>query len=236
MDLSARLASYIKAHPDAAGKVVYFDPGADRLYLLDLTAGNKELDAATITDTGKFDGWVTKKLRDNKCRYGIGGYMEHRTIYAGIPLFDNGLDEPRFLHLGVDVWADAGTPVYSPLMGKVHSFQDNNNHGDYGPTIILEHDLNGLTLYTLYGHLSRKNLDGLNVGMTVSVNQKIGNSGKIEENGHWPPHLHFQLMFDMEGKQGDYPGACRFSEKEKYLKNIPDPQLLLQFPKAVNVG
>jgi len=234
MDLSALLAAYIKAHPNAVGKVVDFDPGTDRLYHLDLTKGNKDLDAATITDTLKFDRWVTEKLRGNNCRYGIGGYMEHRTIYAGIPLFDNSGDEPRFLHLGVDVWAKAGTAVYSPLQGKVHSFNDNDNYGDYGPAIILEHNLDGLTLYTLYGHLSRKDLQGLSVGMPIHISQKIGNFGMIEENGHWPPHLHFQLMFDMEGKHGDYPGACRYSEKERYLKNIPDPQLIFQFPEAVN--
>jgi len=193
-DASVRLATYIKAHPNAVGKVVDFDIGADRFYHLDLTAGNMELAAATIADIAKCDRWVTGKLRDNNCRYGVGGYMENRTIYAGIPLFDNGVDEPRFLHLGVDLWAEAGTAVYSPLPGKVHSFKDNNNHGDYGPAIILEHNLGGLTLYTLYGHLSRKNLNGLSVGMPIHVNQKIGNFGDIEENGHWPPHLHFQLM------------------------------------------
>jgi murein DD-endopeptidase MepM/ murein hydrolase activator NlpD len=233
MDASARLAAYFQSHPDLVGKVVDLDTG-DRLYQLDLTTGNKELDAATITDTVKFDHWVTKKLHENNCRYGIGGYMENRTIYTGIPLFDNGIDEPRFLHLGVDVWAKAGTVVYAPLPGKIHSFNDNNNYGDYGPAIILEHNLDAFTLYSLYGHLSRENLDGLSLGMPVSINQKIGTFGNIEENGHWPPHLHFQLMFDMEGKQGDYPGACRFSEREIYLKNIPDPQLILRFPRAVN--
>jgi murein DD-endopeptidase MepM/ murein hydrolase activator NlpD len=235
MDLSAQLARYIKAHTNRVGKVVDFDRGTDRLYHLDLTAGNKYPDAGTIADTVGFDRWITAKLHDNNCRYGIGGYMEHRTIYAGILLFDNRSDEPRFMHLGVDIWAKAGTAVYSPLPGKVHSFNDNNNHGDYGPTIILEHNLDGLILYTLYGHLSRKNLDGLSAGRPIRINQKIGDFGVIEENGHWPPHLHFQLMFDMEGKQGDYPGACRYSEKETYLKNIPDPQLILQLPEAVNV-
>jgi len=234
MDTSVKLAAYIKANPDAVGKVVDFDPFTEKLYHLDLTTGNKDLDVATVTDALRFDRWVTKKLHNNNCRYGIGGYMEHRTIYANIPLFDSGGDEPRFLHLGVDIWAKAGTAVYSPLKGKVHSFNDNNNHGDYGPTIILEYDLDGLKLFALYGHLSRKDLDGLHVGMPIHINQKIGDFGEIEENGHWPPHLHFQLMFDMEGKQGDYPGACRFSEKETYIKNIPDPQLILRFPKAVN--
>ena len=48
-------------------------------------------------------------------------------------------DEPRRLHLGVDIWADAGTPVYVPLDGRIHSFRDNNHFGDYGPTVILQH-------------------------------------------------------------------------------------------------
>ncbi len=135
MDASAQLAAYIKAHPNTVGKVVDFYNGKDRLYRLDLTAGNKELDKTIITDTAKFDQWVTRKLHDNNCIYGIGGYMEHRTIYAGIPLFDNGNEEPRFMHLGVDIWAPADTVVYSPLKGKVHSFNDNNNHGDYGLAI-----------------------------------------------------------------------------------------------------
>ncbi len=231
MDLSAQLATYIRGHPDSVGKVVDFDPGVDRLYHLDLTAGNKYLDSAIIAETEKFDRFIKEKLNENNCRYGIGGYMEHRTIYKGIPLFDNGMDEPRFLHLGIDIWAKAGTAVYSPLPGKVHSFKDNSNYGDYGPAIILQHDVGGLTLYTLYGHLGRKNLEGLSVGMPIRINQKIGDFGSIAENGHWPPHLHFQLMFNMEGNHGDYPGACRFSEKEMYLKNIPDPQLILQFPE-----
>jgi len=233
MDATARLVSYLAAHPEAVGKVVGFDPATDRLYHFNFTATNTDLDADTFSDTAKFDKWVTQKLSDNNCRYGIGGYMEHRTIYARSEHFDTD-DEPRRLHLGVDIWSEAGTPVYSPLPGKVHSFQNNDNFGDYGPTIILEHDLDGLTLYSLYGHLSRKSLDGLYIGKPVAGNEHIATLGNMDENGHWPPHLHFQLMFDMQGKHGDYPGVCRFSEKAICQKNIPDPQLILRFPQAVN--
>jgi murein DD-endopeptidase MepM/ murein hydrolase activator NlpD len=161
--------------------------------------------------------------------------MEHRTIYAFSSHFDTD-DEPRRLHLGVDIWCDAGTPVYAPLDGVVHSYQDNNNIGDYGPTIILQHNLEGLTLYSLYGHLSRTSLEGLSVGKPVFKNQQIATFGDTDENGHWPPHLHFQLMFDMEGKLGDYPGVGKFSEKDTWQKNIPDPGLILKFPDAVNAG
>jgi len=233
MDVAGLLAIYIKSNPDKVGKVVDFDAASNRLYHFDFTANNRELDAGSFTDNAKFSAWVNEKLKTNKAKYGIGGYMEHRTLYARSPLFDAG-DEPRRLHLGIDIWADEGTPVYSPLQGNVHSFNDNDNFGDYGPTIILEHNLNGLKLYSLYGHLSRKSLKGLAIGQSIHPNRQIASFGGVEENGHWPPHLHFQLMFDMEGNHGDYPGVCRFSEMEKYLKNIPDPQLILQFPKAVN--
>jgi murein DD-endopeptidase MepM/ murein hydrolase activator NlpD len=233
MDHLVRLATYIQENPNAIGKLVDFDAAVDSLYHFDLTANNTDLSANTFGDTEKFSGWIDEMLVSNHCKYGIGGYMEHRTIYARSAHFDTD-DEPRRLHLGVDIWAKAGTTVFAPLTGKVHSFKDNNNFGDYGPTIILEHDLDSLTLYTLYGHLSRTSLEGLSVGMLISVNQKIGEFGNKDENGHWPPHVHFQLMFDMEGNYGDYPGVCRFSEKEKYFKNIPDPRVLLRFPKAVN--
>ena len=233
MDAAALLAAYFAAHADSIGKVVDFNAIADNLYHLDFTASNTELDADIFSDTGKFTHWINHKLSDNNCRYGIGGYMEHRTIYARSAHFDTD-DEPRRLHLGVDIWAAAGTPVYAPLSGIIHSFNDNNNFGDYGPTIIIEHQLDDLKLYSLYGHLNSESLDGLYTGKPIGKDEKIGGFGKIEENGYWPPHLHFQLMFDMQGRQGDYPGVCRYSEKEIYLKNIPDPQLILNFPKAIN--
>jgi murein DD-endopeptidase MepM/ murein hydrolase activator NlpD len=234
MDRHTLFANYINNHPEAIGKVIDFDADHDRLYHFDLTAANKELTAEVINRPSMFSQLINEKLTNNNCRYGIGGYMEHRTIYAFSSHFDTD-DEPRRLHLGVDIWCDAGTRVYAPLDGIVHSYQDNNNIGDYGPTIILQHDLDGLTLYSLYGHLSRTSLEGLSPGKPVFKNQQIATFGTSDENGHWPPHLHFQLMFDMEGKQGDYPGVGKFSEKEIWQKNIPDPGLILRFPDAVNV-
>ncbi|MBB3057003.1 peptidoglycan DD-metalloendopeptidase family protein [Mucilaginibacter gotjawali] len=233
MSASVQLATFVKTHPDAVGRLVDFNPMTDKLYQFDLTIGNKELDAVTIADHAKFGKWVNGKLEATGAKYGIGGYMENRNIYAHSPLFNNG-DVKRRHHLGVDIWGKAGMPIYSPLKGKVHSFKDNNNLGDYGPTIILEHNLDGLILHSLYGHLSRASLENLKVGQKVIAGERIATLGDDNENGHWPPHLHFQLIFDMEGKSGDYPGVCSLEEKEKYRKNIPNPQLILQFPKAVN--
>jgi murein DD-endopeptidase MepM/ murein hydrolase activator NlpD len=163
MDATAALAAYIKTHRPEIGKVVDYNPANDRFYPLDLTAANTELTRRPGCRYSSFQQLDYQKLADNQCRYGIGGYMEHRTIYTRSTLFDTE-DEPRRLHLGVDIWGDAGIPIYAFLAGKVHSFADNNNHGDYGPTIILQHNLDGLTLFSLYGHLSRTSLVGLEVG------------------------------------------------------------------------
>jgi murein DD-endopeptidase MepM/ murein hydrolase activator NlpD len=228
MNKHLHLENFIKTHPGEVGKVVDFNPETDRLFKFDFTASNTELSPDDVNDTEKFSRWVNKKLTYNKAQYGIGGYMEHRTLYARSELFNTG-DEPRRLHLGVDIWAKAGTPVYAPISGHIHSFRDNNHFGDYGPTIILKHELDGLDLYTLYGHLNRKSLEGLAMGDPITKGHQIAVFGNQDENGHWPPHLHFQLMFDMEGCFGDYPGVGRYSEKDKYIRNIPDPNLILRF-------
>lgn len=233
MDASEKLAATLSRYNGIVGKVVDFNPATDRLYQLDLTAANTELDPDMVADTAAFNQYIEKKLTDNDCRYGIGGYMEHRTIYSRSGHFDTE-GEPRRLHLGIDIWGVAGIPVYSPLEGRVHSYQDNDHFGDYGPTIILQHNLDGLTLYSLYGHLSRESLAGLEVGQEIFAGQKIANLGIIEENGHWPPHLHFQLMLDLSDAKGDYPGVGKYSQKAQFMQNIPDPALLLRLPKAVN--
>jgi murein DD-endopeptidase MepM/ murein hydrolase activator NlpD len=233
MTATQQLIAYLNRHPDAIGKVVDFDPFTERLFHFDLTKSNKNLKEDVFTDTEKFSDWIRNILQINNAKYGIGGYFEHRTIYARSEHFDT-TDEPRRLHLGMDIWAEAGTKVYAPLSGTIHSFKNNDHFGDYGPTIILQHNLEDLTLYSLYGHLGKSSLIGLQVGATVVPNQLLATFGNSSENGHWPPHLHFQLMFDLEGNVGDYPGVCRFSEMEKYKDNIPDPQLIFRFPEPVN--
>jgi murein DD-endopeptidase MepM/ murein hydrolase activator NlpD len=214
--------------------VVPFDPAVDQLCPFDLTAANLELTAAIIADTAAFSSYIDQQLEKKKCRYGIGGYNEHRTIYARSTHFDTA-DEPRRLHLGVDIWGEAGTPVSVPLSGVIHSFRFNDHYGDYGATIILQHQLEDLTFYTLYGHLNLLSLTGLQAGTPVTGGQIIASFGSPAENGHWPPHLHFQVIIDLEGMNGDYPGVCKYSEREKYLTNCPDGDLILQMNRWLPV-
>lgn len=221
-----KLAKWLKLNKVA--NVVDFDFSADRLYPFDFTATNTELTAEVIDDTAAFSLWTAAKLKSAGCRYGIGGYAEHRNIYNRSAHFDTG-EEPRRLHLGIDIWGPAGTAVYNFYDAEVHSFQYNGEFGDYGATIILQYNLGGLLVHALYGHLSKDSLTGLAEGQRVAAGQQFAFFGLPSENGSWPPHLHFQLIFDMEGRKGDYPGVCQFSKREDFLSNCPDPSLVLDY-------
>jgi len=205
------------------GKVVDFEI-SDKLYPFDFTSSNQELTAPLLTDTDLFSNWVSGKLSKNGCRYGIGGYGEHRTIYSRSEHFGT-VEEPRRLHLGTDIWGPAGTPVYAFSDAVVHSFQFNGHFGDYGGTIILQHSIQNL--YVLYGHLSVSSLDDLQEGLAIIKGTSFAEFGRQEENGYWPPHLHFQVIKDMQGFKGDYPGVCKYSEREAYLSNCPNPDFIL---------
>jgi murein DD-endopeptidase MepM/ murein hydrolase activator NlpD len=220
---------------------VPFDTARDKLYSLDFSERNSSLSPADISDTERFACWINNTLQQNKARYGIGGYNEHRTLYARSKHFDRALaagsesdrgvaseTEPRRLHLGVDIWGSAGTKVMAPLPGIVHSFAFNNNDSDYGATLILTHNLDGTGFHTLYGHISLNSIKNLYEGQRISKGEVIAEFGMRFENGNWPPHLHFQLIADMQDWKGDYPGVCRFSERQQWLDGCPDPNLILQ--------
>lgn len=215
-------------HADIFAPVVPFNSKRDKLLTMDFTAANLELTDELIGDTNAFDAYINTKLKH--FTYGIGGYDELRTMYARSLVFDD-KQEPRRLHLGVDVWGPAGTPVSAPLGGTVHSFAFNDNYGDYGATIILQHQLDSFAFNTLYGHLSLDDLAGMREGLYISRGQVFAHYGKPQENGHWPPHLHFQIVESMYEKRGDYPGVCKVSERESYLANSPDADLILQMMK-----
>lgn len=229
--MSQSLIHILKQHSEFQ-HVVPFIPELDGLIRPDLTAGNKELTTDILNDIYLFSEWFDAIRERSNALYAVGGYAEHRTVYANSEVFDGMRGQPaRRLHLGIDIWGEALTPVMSPLHAIVHSKAFNDRKGDYGATVILEHELEGKTFYTLYGHLSKAPLDKLFVGKELEPGEAFAEFGLPEENGHWPPHLHFQIIEDLGDRAGDYPGVCAFEEKEMWLNNSPDPDLILQMGK-----
>jgi murein DD-endopeptidase MepM/ murein hydrolase activator NlpD len=197
---------------------------------IDLSVNNSELSQAQLDSPEAFQKYLDSFLRKHGKKIAFGGYNEHRGLYKRSGLFSAAEEEEliRNIHIGIDVWAAVGTAVLAVLDGRVHSFKDNNNFGDYGPTIILEHEAGGEIFYTLYGHLQRESLSSLKVGQKVRQGEQIAALGDASENGNYAPHLHFQIILDMEDKEGDYPGVANRKEIDHFLANCPDPDLLLK--------
>ncbi|HEY2726833.1 MAG TPA: peptidoglycan DD-metalloendopeptidase family protein [Parafilimonas sp.] len=221
-------ASSLKKYQHTFHAVVPFNSKKDKLLQMNFTATNTEVNKINLEDGDQFASYIKQTINNASALYGIGGYGEYRSFYSRSDVFNNALNaEPRRLHLGIDIWGDAGTLVYAFMGGMVHSFAFNNRFGDYGATLVLLHQLDGIPFYSLYGHISLKDISNIKEGQYVIRGEKIAHFGEPAENGNWPPHLHFQLINNIEMKKGDYPGVCSYGEKDKYLKNCPDPDLVL---------
>lgn len=198
-----------------------------RLLKLDLSAANPDFQRTDISTTEQLGTYIFERMEAAGAEAAIGGYGENRTIYQRSEVFKTAAAH-RNIHLGIDIWMAAGTEVCACLPGRIHSFADNDSFGDYGPTIILEHQVGNGRFYTLYGHLSKNSLPGLERGQIISGGEKIGHLGTPSENVGWPPHLHFQVIRDLQNFEGDYPGVCSSEDREFFLHNCPDPEKVLK--------
>ena len=109
----------------------------------------------------------------------VGGYLENRQGMYSSEIFSG----QRFIHLGIDIWAAAGTPVYAIRDGIVFGVKDNANELDYGPTLITQHEVSGVKLWCLYGHLSRGSVKEWSAGDTISRDDRLALLGSTAENG-----------------------------------------------------
>lgn len=194
---------------------------------LNLSVSNVDLLAYEITNPESCQHYIDTVLNKNKAQVAYGGYLEKRSLYADKSNFSSNATAIRNIHLGIDYWANAHTPVLAPINGTVHSFKNNSSIGDYGPTIVLSHKYNETTFYTLYGHLSLNSIQDLYIGKEFIQGETLGFLGTPDINVNYAPHLHLQIIKDIGSNIGDYPGVCSESDLEFYAKNCPNPNLLL---------
>lgn len=195
---------------------------------LNLSVSNLDLKNANLDNSEDFEKYIIKYLKEKNAKVAFGGYIEGRYLYQRSPIFFNNSKPERNIHIGLDLWAEAGTAVLAALDGKIHSFKNNEGLGDYGPTIILEHEVENEKFYTLYGHLSLESIENLNIGDNFKQGDKIATLGKASVNGDYAPHVHFQIIHKIEDYWGDYPGVCNTKDLNFYIENCPDPNLLLK--------
>jgi hypothetical protein len=176
---------------------------------------------------------IGHELRLAHASVGVGRYDEPRLLYTSTLFGESGspVHERRTVHLGIDLFLEAGSNVRAPLDGTVHTIADNSAPLDYGPVVILRHLAgDAVEFFTLYGHLSQESIAKLSVGQRVSKGEAFGEIGTVAENGGWPPHLHFQIIADLLELNEKFPGVARASERPIWTDLCPDPNLLLGIP------
>ena len=221
----ARVLRYLdSAEPHAA---IHSDAGV----VLDLGVGSLMLGADP--SQGALAP-LTRRIDDELARQdttiGLGRYLEPRLLYAaaGFGAAGHATADRRTVHLGIDVFCASETPVQAPLAGRVHAVASLDRPLDYGPVVMLRHDLpDGESFFTLYGHLDPEPALRWRTGDVVDAGTVIGRVGAPPGNGGWPPHLHLQLILDDLGQGAEFPGVCDPRETDVYAELCPNPAVLL---------
>jgi 4-aminobutyrate aminotransferase-like enzyme/Ser/Thr protein kinase RdoA (MazF antagonist) len=172
---------------------------------------------------------ISKRYTENQSLL-VGGYGEARPIYTtdAYKIKQNEGFEHRTIHMGVDFWQKAETAIHVLEDGEIYGCFDNANPKDYGPTIILKHQMGDFVFFTLYGHLTRESLIGKTLGQKIKKGEKLAEIGDETVNGGWAPHLHFQIILDMLGHQNDFFGVSTPSLWPVFSNICPDPNLLFK--------
>ena len=202
--------------------------GIESYISIDLSIQNTSLSINDLRSSSSFSNYINAYLESHSKQIAYGGYLERRLLYSRSIHFNTNINHQRDIHLGIDLWCVVNTAVTAAFCGRIHSFKNNTNFGDYGPCLILQHHVSGFEFYTLYGHLSLESLQDKRTGDRVEKGQQIATLGTADVNGTYPPHLHFQIIKDIKNYEGDYPGVCNKIDLEFYKMNCPDPSILIQ--------
>jgi hypothetical protein len=204
----------------------------DSAIVLDLSRGSRlrgtEIAGQSVQDLAAL---IDDEMRNAGTGFAFGRYGEPRELYSNDDFIDVTTGEARTIHLGIDLFCRADTPIYSPLDGTVEVVANNDRALDYGPMMIVRHTCAGPDpFFTLYGHLSLDALDRIAPGQRVEAGEQIAAVGEPPSNGNWPPHLHFQLITDLLGKGADFPGVACTSRQEYWFCLSPSPAVF--FPEC----
>jgi 4-aminobutyrate aminotransferase-like enzyme/Ser/Thr protein kinase RdoA (MazF antagonist)/murein DD-endopeptidase MepM/ murein hydrolase activator NlpD len=230
-----RIIDWLQTNRDRIAPLTGHDLRVAPVLGLDLSAGSPLVASNPAENAAEpFARRVFAAMRDAGAEIGVGGYDEARVIYATDGFASGAVtEERRTVHIGIDITLPAGSPLYAPLEGVVHGFEDARARLDYGPVIILRHDIPGdrpLAFYTLYGHLDRQSIEDLSIGRRVTAGERFAAIGAAPENGDWWPHVHFQIITDMLDVPCNFNGVAPASQRGTWLSLSPDPNLLLGIP------
>ncbi|HEV2297798.1 MAG TPA: aminotransferase class III-fold pyridoxal phosphate-dependent enzyme [Candidatus Acidoferrales bacterium] len=234
MPRSKKVREQLEKEAETCASILDVNLRRESCRVFDLSVGSTFLGAKPkAAETPALTEEIFNEMKRAGVSIGVGRYNEARLLYSS-RLFgasENPTDERRTIHLGIDLFVEPGTTLHAPLDGIVHILANNEGSLDYGPLVILKHATeNGQEFFTLYGHLSEETLRNLTIGQRIPKGQSFATVGTADENGGWPPHVHFQIILDLLDFDKDFPGVAKASERAVWTSLSPDPNLILGIP------
>lgn len=227
----ASLAGWLQAHRTDVAPLMGVDFAKAPPHVMDLGIGSTLLGANPECSHGrKLAEAIACELHRVGKTVGVGRYDEARLTTAAHQSIgkDESAAELATIHLGVDIFADAGTPVHAPLAGTVHRLTHKAEAQDPGGTVILQHQCGeGATLFSFYRGLLAESVAALTEGQRIEPGSVIGRLGPAEPSEGEPARLHFQLATDLLDKDEGLPGMVPASYREVWKGLSPDPNVLL---------
>ncbi len=167
--------------------------------------------------------WKTE-CRETGAVLGIGPFGEKRTVYQGEMFVSRFREETRrVMHLGLDLFMAAGTPLHTPIDATVRSVEIEPDPLGYGCLISLEHRPDdGPAFVSLWGHMAHEAMDRLAPGQKLAAGDLVGHMGAPAENGGWAPHLHLQISADRRLAAADILGVGEEAYLDVWAELFPD--------------
>ena len=195
-------------------------------YYFDFSNRNKR---CLSYDTGNFEAFqqaVFSELNATQHSWGIGRYLENRsTILRDFPQI---VDQGRVFHAGLDIVVPAGFVVHAPLNAVVFAVGKEEEPGSYGGYVVLKHELEDVSFFSLYGHLNSDHM--VQPGQEVSASTPLGRVGTYDDSGQWFTHTHLQVITEHAYQVGRmYHGYVSAEDLTDIERIFPSPYPLFRY-------
>jgi 4-aminobutyrate aminotransferase-like enzyme/Ser/Thr protein kinase RdoA (MazF antagonist) len=228
---SARLTGWLETHRDDISPIIDVASTKAPPHAMDLGIGSLLLGAnPEHSHEPKLAAAISCELRRVGSTVGVSRYGEARFTTASYQSIgkDAPSDDLATIHIGVDIYADVGTPVRAPLPATVLRVTHGNAAQGPGATVILQHRCGEEAMcFTLYRQLLAESVAGLNKGQRIEPGHIIGKVGSSEPNEGKPGHLHFQLATDLLDREQGLPCMVPASYRDVWKGLSPSPNTLL---------
>ncbi len=189
-------------------------------FVADLSPDSILLKGLDVRDQKTFQQILEEKMGADHS-WGFAPYLENRaTLLGDCPQM---VSEKRFIHLGLDVIVDLGTPLHAPLDATVKENGYESGEGNYGGYVLLKHESPYFqTFYSFYGHLCKSRLP--TIGSRFAAGAAFAEIGNFHENGNWFYHTHLQII-TQKGLDRGYlsKGYCAESDLKEMNDLCPSP-------------